>query len=451
MANAEAGRAIIRLSHVLAAIAALAVAAVGALYERQGGIVHRQEERGDAFSAVSVVRSQLQGALDSDHQHAQGLVGIIEYEPAMTPAEFGRLAARMLRGREGIRTLAAAPDLVVSMVYPPGAGELLGHSHLATPGGRRATLMARALGTTALSGPIELAGGGHGFIARVPVFVDGESASRRFWGLVSMAIERDALYRSGGLLDADLPVDLAVVARDDVGSQPRVIFGDETVLDRDPVRTEVALPIGHWTLAAVPKGGWTSPDLWPQRLLLLLAGLLVVLPILAAGRLVASRQVRLAEIRVREAELSRLSWRLEFALAASSIGVWDVDIATDKLLWDKRARELFGFPSARDISASRTGSGRSIPTTAPARSPRRARRRRRAATSSSPFTGSSGRTARSARSAMSRGTMSTPMASAAWSASSGTSPPTSSARRSSTSAAARRKRRPTRSRASSRR
>ena len=65
-------------------------------------------------------------------------------------------------------------------------------------------------------------------------------------------------------------------------------------------------------------------------------------PIIGAAQLVAARQAKMALIRDREAELSRLSWRLEFALAASEVGVWDVDLATDELLWDERTKQLFG-------------------------------------------------------------------------------------------------------------
>ena len=68
------------------------------------------------------------------------------------------------------------------------------------------------------------------------------------------------------------------------------------------------------------------------------------MPILVAGRLVASRQQRIAEIRAREAEMSRLSWRLEFALAASDVGVWDVDLANDQLHLGRAGAPLFGFP-----------------------------------------------------------------------------------------------------------
>jgi len=75
---------------------------------------------------------------------------------------------------------------------------------------------------------------------------------------------------------------------------------------------------------------------------LALLGATLVGGVIVAARLVESRQRQLAIIRRREGELSQLSWRLEFALASSNIGVWDVDLATDKLIWDARTKALFG-------------------------------------------------------------------------------------------------------------
>ncbi len=345
MAKVDAGaRSIIRASYAVAIVAALAIGGLAVFYGRQSVEVRRQEFRADVLATLGMLRSQIQGALDGKIQLVQGLGGIVEFEPDMTPAEFERLAERLMRGRTGIRALAAAPDLVITMVYPPAAAAILGRSPLGSPRARASALMARALGTTTLTGPIDLVGGGRGFIARTPVFIDAPGEGRHFWGLVSMAMEAEALFQAGGLLDPNLAIDVAVVARDGPEARPEVIFGDDTVPDRDPVTTEVALPIGEWTLAAVPSAGWAAPDLGMQRLLFALAGLLVVVPILATARFVASRQGRLAEIRDREEELSRLSWRLEFALAASNIGVWDVDLATDHLLWDARSRALFDLP-----------------------------------------------------------------------------------------------------------
>lgn len=44
-----------------------------------------------------------------------------------------------------------------------------------------------------------------------------------------------------------------------------------------------------------------------------------------------------AEIKLRE-----LSWRMEFALNAPGIGVWDFNLKTKELIWDKRMYQIFG-------------------------------------------------------------------------------------------------------------
>ena len=188
--------------------------------------------------------------------------------------------------------------------------------------------------------------GGRGFIARAPVFLDDGDAggARRFWGIVSAVIDEAALYRASGLGDPRLGLDVALAGP---GRADRRRRGPSSAIRRssaqDPVTAEVRLPSGAWRIAAVPKGGWRPPPaLWGTRALFALAGLLIVAPIIGAAQLVAARQAKMALIRDREAELSRLSWRLEFALAASEVGVWDVDLATDELLWDERTKQLFG-------------------------------------------------------------------------------------------------------------
>ncbi|MBP7001660.1 response regulator [Amaricoccus sp.] len=65
---------------------------------------------------------------------------------------------------------------------------------------------------------------------------------------------------------------------------------------------------------------------------------------LAALALGAERERRLQRVLARDAELAQLSWRLDFALGASQVGVWDVDLETDEMIWDERTRALFGAP-----------------------------------------------------------------------------------------------------------
>ena len=108
----------------------------------------------------------------------------------------------------------------------------------------------------------------------------------------------------------------------------------------------IVLPGADGTLAAAPAGGWSgrSAAAWPIRLLTLLAGGLIVGPMVRTRRLIGERQRNINELRDREAELERLSRRLGLALDASKVGVWDFDIDTDVLVWDDRMDELYGYP-----------------------------------------------------------------------------------------------------------
>lgn len=56
-------------------------------------------------------------------------------------------------------------------------------------------------------------------------------------------------------------------------------------------------------------------------------------------------ETEVAERRQTEAELRELSTRLNLALEAEGIGIWDWDISHNKLIWDDRYCELFGITS----------------------------------------------------------------------------------------------------------
>ena len=336
----------LRLSYVSALIAVVLLAVLAAVYERQSNAAFRQGARADVLDQLGLLRSDLQGEIEANIQLVKGLVAVIGSQPDMDQATFARLGARLLDGEGEVIIIAAAPDLRVSRLYPIEGNEVvLGLDYRTDPDQYDAVRLARDLGTTILTGPVDLRQGGQGLVARTPVFLDSVDRGRTFWGVVSAVIDPDALYRAGGLTDPELPIEVALVGRKGLTADGEVFFGRPDVLAQDPVTAPVELPFGAWEIAAVPKGGWAPPPApWRVRALFALAGLLIVAPILGAARLLASRQAKLALLREREAELSRLSWRLEFALAASQVGVWDVDLGTDELLWDERAKALFGFP-----------------------------------------------------------------------------------------------------------
>ena len=250
-----------------------------------------------------------------------------------------------------MHNVGVAPGLVVAYECPlKGNERAIGLDYRKNDAQREAALRARDSGDVVLAGPVDLVQGGRGFIARLPVFVDGTDGGRRFWGVVSAVIDLDALYRDAGLYAPDLGVDVVISGRDGQGRGAQSFFGDERVFDDHPVTRFVSVPSGLWTIAATPKGGWDAAltGRWWARLIILLAGLLVVAPAWLAGRLIEERRAHFERLAEREGELERLSRRLGLALDASKVGVWQFNVDTGELVWDDRMNQLYNYPGDGD-------------------------------------------------------------------------------------------------------
>ena len=359
----------LRLSWVVAVVAVAAVAALWANTERQQREVLRRELRSETHEEAARLAAGLQAVVDRNIQLVQGLVAVFAFEPSMEQERFARLAVQLLRGDNEVRRITVAPGFVIEQVFPLEGNEgVIGMDFRQMPTVLPSALVARDLRTTVVDGPAPLKhGGGTGLFARSPVFVEGPSGEERFWGLISTVIDAERLFAAAGLDAPDLPVAVALSRRDATDGVP--FHGQAAILAADPVVAEIALPHGGWELAAIPRGGWRDPPApWGLRALFALAALLVAAPILGAGRMAESRRRKLATIREREAELSRLSWRLEFALAGVERrglgrGPRDRRAAVGR----PDARRCSAIQTAPASSARPTGPARCIPTTASAR------------------------------------------------------------------------------------
>ncbi len=327
------------------AVIALIVLVTGGLFlDKQTSILARERLRADVQAELSLVRAKLEGNINGNIQLVRGLVSTLATEPGMDQARFAALASSILAERSQLRLVAAAPGLVVTMAYPLAGNEaVIGLDYVLDIAQRDAVLQARDTGRPVLAGPVDLVQGGQGFVGRFPVFT-GNGTERRFWGVVSAVVDMDRLYVESGLFAPSLGSDISITRRDARGVKGQRFFGPD--LDgQDPVLSTVTLPSGFWEVAARPKGGWTSDSgIWVLRGTLIVAGALILFPILITGRLIGERQLHIRVLKQREAELERLSHRLALALDSSEVGVWEMDMATRDLVWDERMNELYGLP-----------------------------------------------------------------------------------------------------------
>ncbi len=340
---------------IIPALIALIIAIAGAVFvEQQTVRAYVQKQRAEVLNNINSIRNRLESNIISDMQLVRGMVAAISSEPDMDQKHFADLADRLLRGETQLRNIAAAPDMVISMVYPlKGNQQVIGLDYRLNKQQREAAFRVRSSGESVLAGPVDLVQGGQGFIARFPVFLDDKVKSGDFWGIVSAVIDSDLLYRDSGLNRART-VEIAIAGRDGQGMQGGIFYGDQTIFQQNPVFADVLLPRGSWRIAAIPFGGWSRVpgNIWLMRGISVLAIALLVVPIVIAGALIGERNERMAEIKASESKLKRLSRRLELALSTSQIGVWELDVTNDTLYWDRRMRSHYGAPSEGPVEYS---------------------------------------------------------------------------------------------------
>ncbi|MGO4642403.1 EAL domain-containing protein [Mesorhizobium sp. 2RAF45] len=321
-------------------MAILVIAICAAYADHQNTTLSDQANRADVLVKVNLVRAKLERNISANLQLVRGLVAAVVTEPYMGQQRFATLASNLFREGSQLRNIAGAPDLVISLMYPMKGNErAMGLDYRQDERQSEAALRARDERKLVLAGPLDLKQGGKALIGRFPVFVPSAGDTERFWGIISAVVDLQRLYEASGLFDDDLGIDVALIGKDALGPSGVQFFGDPDIRKKNPVTAEVLLPSGSWQIAAIPKKGWrsTPSNAWFLRAIMAAAGALIVIPFWATGRLLGERQRNYAELR-------RLSRRLELALEASGIGVWEHNLATNDLSWDARVNEIYGKP-----------------------------------------------------------------------------------------------------------
>jgi diguanylate cyclase (GGDEF)-like protein len=347
MALYRPARSVFTLSNIPAAIALVCIVALGIAAELRNRDVFEEQLRARSLVQLNTVRAQLESNINSNIQLVRGMVATLSFDPDMSEERFAALAEKVFRDRGQLRNVAAAPGLVVSMVYPrQGNEKVIGLDYNKKAEQRDMAVKARDSGQLVFAGPVNLKQGGQGFIARFPVFTARPDGKSDFWGILSAVIDVDRLYRESGLFDPGHGLDIAISGTDGTGAKGAQFFGKLNVFSRHPVVASVQVPYGTWRIAAVPTRGWDidPPNAWMLRFLMGIVGALVVVPIWVAGRLFASSQRHHGDLKGRERELRALSHRLELALEVSKIGVWEHDVHKGELIWDDRINEIYGKP-----------------------------------------------------------------------------------------------------------
>lgn len=240
-------------------MSALVLILAAYLVERQSLDRQRLQAQNHVRESLLVLQARLESQLSGNIQLARGLVAVIAANPQLTQGEFERAAKPLFERRSLLRNIGAAPDMVIRLMHPlEGNEKAVGLDFRKVPEQRVAAEQARDTGNLVLAGPLNLAQGGVGLVARIPVFLDRDGSEPLFWGLISVVLDVERLYKESGLQDAALPIEVSIRGKDGKGSQGEIFYGDPDLFHAQSVRMPITLPEGGWEIAARPRGGWSD-------------------------------------------------------------------------------------------------------------------------------------------------------------------------------------------------
>ena len=263
-----------------------------------------EEQRALVLAYVAGVRARLETELNSTLYLSSGLVAFASARADLLDvAHVTDLLSALYKTGRNVRNIVIAPDNRVKWVYPLAGNErVIGLYYPNNPQQWPAVERAIKRRGTIVAGPVDLVQGGRGLVSRTPIF----RSNGEYWGLLSLVIDWDSLQKTAGLETESSEYRLAIRGKDAEGARGAVFFGNEQVFAMRPVESQLELPGGSWTIAAIPAGGWTTPSLRIQALRLLYCVIAAMIGSLAYRLMQEKHERELARD-----ELARLNNELE--------------------------------------------------------------------------------------------------------------------------------------------
>ncbi|MGG6296308.1 PAS domain S-box protein [Leptolyngbya sp. AN02str] len=276
----------------------------------------------------------------------------------------------------------ADPAFRVQWLVPLKSNEEALGLDLAQEPRRQITLvLARDLRQTILTRTVSLAQGGQGFLAVVPLFInDGASPDPSDGTKANLGDRFDGaiigVFRFQALFDSILKISPRYQVQ--VSDQHGVIYSQFSSQFNDGsharfAETVVIQTYGiDWTVRVFPTAALMSEGrsllptvvLWGGTAGAWILALIVYLAQRSQQYLRAAtknnqrlqqelgeRQRIERELRDSEASIRHLSARLELAVQAAGIGIWDLDTVSDRLIWDDQMYRLYGLKPAEFAGA----------------------------------------------------------------------------------------------------
>ncbi len=214
-----------------------------------------QHERSRVLLESSTVRVAIESGLNERISLERGVVAFMAANPLVDDERYAEFAAQIVLNDDVIKNLAVLEGTTIRFVYPYEPNKAaVGVDLGAVPEQARSVRLSMTSRDPVVSGPHELVQGGVGVISRMGIFTAGRDGPE-YWGQASIVVDSQEILARAGVTDHPSLVFLVTTGSSEGSS---VLYGDPSILERDPVVLDVVLPGAQWSLAAMPGDGWNT-------------------------------------------------------------------------------------------------------------------------------------------------------------------------------------------------
>ncbi|GAA4816124.1 hypothetical protein GCM10011365_01080 [Marinicella pacifica] len=296
---------------------------------------HEQSKRYKALQTAQNLNTMLGNFLNNDVILVKNLAAYIAINPDLDRQEFKAFCTEIFEQGEALINLAAAPDLIIEMIYPLAGNEpALGVDYRQVPSQRDLVFRALREHKTVFSNPTQLIQGGRGVFVRQGVFT---SDTKQPWGVASAVIDINTIFEKAGVYKVASEFNLVIETKD-INDKKYIVHGNPYYISHE---SALAVPINiidnQWKLYISPVSGWSlsAHHLW---LLRLMASVLLMTWFFRVRFLLKRKQVRTLiqeEVKTHETLLHEVG-------TVAKIAAWRINDKGDILQWTAKGNDILG-------------------------------------------------------------------------------------------------------------
>lgn len=255
-----------KIYRYLMMLVVVAVVSIYFLFEKNIKSHYLQESKFQSLVELESMKSMLTRIMDGNIALLKSFATHISQNPEITLSEYNTYAEQVIEYGRALSHFAAAPDLIIKLVYPLQDNEpIVGFDYTKSNVFLDSVLATTHSDQVVVSGPNNLLQGGDAIIARVAIYENNDRT--KFWGVLSAAIDFKLFLSMSGVFQQDSVIKTAIMK---TGDDERVVHGNQALfVDENAVSVKFKMGNSNWRMVAKPEDGWDYPSnqLWLWRLI----------------------------------------------------------------------------------------------------------------------------------------------------------------------------------------